>query len=93
MKNRLPHLSVTTFTGSAVVIGFLLGKDLSIDEQNAISEWLILVGQIIQTNTSWMQVLNDSKTKQEQTEEERMQMIKDCVEKMQQKLNNLSDFQ
>ncbi len=92
MKDFLPNISTTTFTGSAIVIGFLLGKDLSIDEQNAIGEWLMLVGQILQTNTAWMQVLDDRKEKQKQTEEEKMQTIKACVEKMHQKLNNLNDL-
>lgn len=62
MKNIPPSINSLTFTGSAVVIGFILIDDLTINEQNAVGDWLMLVGQVLQTNASQQQVLEDRQT-------------------------------
>lgn len=59
MKNIPPNIDALSFTGSAVIIGFLLIDDLTINEQNAIGDWLMLVGQVLQTNASQKQVIEE----------------------------------
>lgn len=36
----------------AVIIGLLLIDDLTVDEQNTLGEWIMLIGQIIVTNAN-----------------------------------------
>lgn len=59
----LPNIKPGTFTGTAVLIGYLLIDDLTIDEQNALSCWLTLVADVLATNASWCQVLQDRQDK------------------------------
>lgn len=50
--NFIPNVSPTVFTMSAVLVGFLLIDDTSTTEQNALGNWLMLVGQVLETNAS-----------------------------------------
>ncbi len=56
MKN-FENVNPFVFTASAVTLGFLLIDDLSALEQNAIGNWLVLVGQLLETNSSQQLVI------------------------------------
>lgn len=60
MKNILSEINAPTFTLSAIVIGFLLIDDLNPSEQNSIGNWFMMVGQVLCTNASQQQVLNNN---------------------------------
>ena len=60
MKNIIANINAPTFTLSAVVIGFLLTDDLSPSEQNSVGNWFMMVGQVLCTNASQQQVLNNN---------------------------------
>lgn len=60
MKNILSDINAPTFTLSAIVIGFLLIDDLNPSEQNSIGNWFMMVGQVLCTNASQQQVLNNN---------------------------------
>ena len=60
MKDILTDINAPTFTLSAVVIGFLLIDDLSPSEQNSVGNWFMMVGQVLCTNASQQQVLNNN---------------------------------
>lgn len=48
----LKNVSPLLFTASATLAGFLLIDDMTANEQNAISGWFLLLGQILQTNAA-----------------------------------------
>ncbi len=50
--DKLNNASPFLFTASAVLAGFLLIDDMTANEQNAISGWFLLLGQILQTNAA-----------------------------------------
>lgn len=60
MKNILADINAPTFTLSAIVVGFLLIDDLNPSEQNSIGNWFMMVGQVLCTNASQQQVLNNN---------------------------------
>lgn len=51
----LNSLSPQNYTLSAVVAGFLLTSDLDFVSQDILGGWLMLVGQLIQTNAAFGQ--------------------------------------
>lgn len=53
-----PNINPKTFTLSAVILGYILIDDFTANEQNAIANWFILVGQVMETNSSQQQLLN-----------------------------------
>ena len=61
--NFLPNVPAKVFTGSAVVVGYLLIEDLTANEQNALGNWLMLAAQILCTNAFYQQVQQERKLK------------------------------
>ena len=54
MKKLPPKVS----TLSAVAVGYILLDDSTYVEQNAIGNWFMLVGQILETNAAFLQQFN-----------------------------------
>jgi len=48
-----------TFTLSAVIVGYALIDDLTANEQNSLGNWLMMVGQLLETNSSQQQVIEE----------------------------------
>lgn len=85
MKNLTTQMSPFSFTGSAVFIGFLLTKDLSSNEQNAIGNWFMLLGQVMETYAAQGNVLNSQSTSPN------LETLNKVLEKMQQEINTLKN--
>lgn len=47
------------FTLSAVIVAFLLMDDFTANEQNAIGNWLMTVGQTLEANAAFQQVVEE----------------------------------
>ncbi len=54
--NLVPKVPAKVFSGSAVVVGYLLIEDLTANEQNALGNWLMLAAQVLCTNAFYQQV-------------------------------------
>lgn len=59
MKNFPPSLDPTVYTLSAVFIGLALIDNFTANEQNAIGNWFITIGQTLENNSAWQQVLEE----------------------------------
>ncbi len=59
--NFIPNVPAKVFSGSAVVVGYLLIEDLSANEQNALGNWLMLAAQVLCTNAFYQQVQQERK--------------------------------
>lgn len=57
MKNFPPNVDPKIVTVSAVIIGFALLDNFNAAEQNAIGNWFITIGQILENNSAWQQVI------------------------------------
>ena len=57
--NIVPNVNANLYTLSAIVIGFALIGDLNPAEQNSLGNWFFLVGQILCTNSSQQQVIDN----------------------------------
>lgn len=71
-----------TLTILAVVLGFLMIDDLTAAEQNSLGNFLILVGQVLETNASQLAVVegNQSNT--------RLQTLEKKVQALEQRLRS-----
>lgn len=59
MKKFLPNVSPLTFSGSAIIVGYLLIDDFSATQQEAISSWLGLVSDVLSANAAWLAVIEE----------------------------------
>ena len=53
----LPNIPPKLFSGSAVLVGYLLMDDATAEEQNALGNWLMLVAQVLSTNAFYKALL------------------------------------
>lgn len=52
-----PNLDPKIYNLTSVIIGFALIQNFTALEQNAIGNWFITVGQILENNSAWQQVM------------------------------------
>ena len=57
--NIVPNINANVFTFSAIAVGYLLIDQLTPAEQNSLGNWFMLIGQVLATNASQQQVLNN----------------------------------
>lgn len=57
VENFPPNINPQVFSFLAVLIGAACVDDYSVNEQNSIGNWLILVGQFILTNAAQQQLI------------------------------------
>lgn len=95
--NHFPNIDSSTFTLSAIVVGFILIGDLNSTEQNALGNWFELVGQILETNGSYTfngqnqdtTTNNSNKTYNSNEIQRTIDMLTKTVAAMQKEIDNL----
>lgn len=59
MNDFLSNINSSTFTFSAIAIGYILTEELSPAEENSIGNWFMLIGQVLCTDAAQQQVINN----------------------------------
>src|SRR5574344_1265258 len=59
MNRFPPDIDPKIYTLSATLIGFALIDDFTANEQNAIANWFLLIGQVLETNSAFQQVTEE----------------------------------
>lgn len=85
----MQNISSETFLGSAIIIGYFLSKEVPINEQDAIGNWLMLVGQFVTTNVSYTSLLEEQV--QEKKKDIEIEAIKEVLEKMEKELDKIKN--
>lgn len=57
MKDFPPNIDPKISTISAVLIGMALINDFSAAEQNAIGNWFMTIGQVLENSAAWQQMI------------------------------------
>ena len=55
----IPNIPPKLFSGSAIVVGYILIDDMTANEQNALGNWLMLVAQVLSTNAFYRAVMQE----------------------------------
>lgn len=90
MEKIISDIDPYTFTGSAMIIGLFLTNELTLEEQDSIGNWLQLVGLIIQTYSSQVDLVNSSQETNEDTTTSDIETLKKAIQKIQDKLDHLN---
>ena len=61
-------LPAEVMTALGVILGFALMGDLTADEQNSLGNFLMLISQILETNATQLQLLEDRQSAQQMNE-------------------------
>lgn len=87
MDKLLDNLEPSTFSLSAISIGFILSSDLTPAEKNSVGNWFMLVGQVLCTNAGQEQVLSNNKNNSS-SNSNNLNKVKDSVAIINNELNN-----
>ena len=90
MKNIIANIDPTTFTGSAVIIGFLLIDDLTVEEQASVGNWFELIGMVLLTYSS--QITTNQSVQKNETDNNsdcNMDTLKKTVDKIKETLDKM----
>ena len=88
-----PNISPNTFTSSAILVAYLLMDDFTINEQDAIGEWFMLVGQILATNAAQRSVLEERNEQIKQTKQnDDIDTIQDVLKKITKEIDQLKKY-
>lgn len=59
MNNFPPNLDPQIYNISAIIIGLSLVGNFSAAEQNAIGNWFMTVGQVLENNAAWQSMIEN----------------------------------
>ena len=91
--NFIPNVSAGMFTGSAVILGYLLIDELTANEQNALGNWLMLTAQVLCTNAFYKQVMDERKQAKfnNTSKVSEVEILKKMVNALNKQINDLED--
>ncbi len=88
MKRAKRNINPYTFTGSAVIVGFLLIDQFTLEELSSVGNWLQVVGLIMQTYASQVSTIQ-STTKQANNED--VDTLNRVLNAIQEELKNIKN--
>ncbi len=93
MKNITSNINPTVFSWSAIVVGTILCEELNVLEQNAIGNWIILLGDYLLTNAAQIAVLqaDDDNNNQPLDNDQKMESLKKAIKKIEEEIENLKN--
>lgn len=91
----VPNISPPIYTLSAVSVGLLLLDDTTAAEQNSLGNWFMLVGQILCTNASQLQVINNRTGQSNQSNQhivnsDQVNMMRKASNAINKEINNIT---
>ena len=89
--NQLPNIHPLSFTLSATIIGYALIDHFKSTEQNAIGNWLMLIGQILCTNGSY-QFHTEYQAPTPESNARNIDLIKRAIKAMQEEIDKLKKY-
>ena len=87
----IPNIPPKLFSGSAVVVGYLLIDDLTANEQNALGNWLMLTAQVLCTNAFYKQVQSERNLGGMSTDDT-IYMLKKMVEVLNKEIDDIKNL-
>lgn len=90
---HIPNLDPSSFTGTAIILGYLLTNDFTISEQAALGAWFNVVGDILASNAAWGVVLGERFVDDDEQEDaamyEDLEVLKKAIEKLNESVEKL----
>lgn len=84
--NFPPNIDPQTFSIIAVIVGYASVGSYTVNEQNSIGNWLILVGQYMLTHAAQQQLIEGRKAQSKQND---IELIINALNKMKEELEKI----
>lgn len=90
MNKLISDINPYTFTGSAILIGFLLVNELPASEQPSVGNWLQLVGLVMQTYASQVDIYQGTDDNSSNSNENSdLESLKNAIDIIKKKLDDI----
>ena len=87
--NTVPNVPAGVFSGSAVILGYLLIDELTANEQNALGNWLMLTAQVLCTNAFYKQVQEERRQGNTSNSVSEVEILKKMVNALNKEIHDL----
>lgn len=89
MKEIISDINPYTFTGSAILIGFLLVNEIDARFQSSVGNWLQLVGLVMQTYASQVEIYQGNNCESKNDDVSDLESLKNAIELIKKKLEEI----
>ena len=87
--NLIPNTTPELFSLSAVIVGYLLIDDMTANEQNALGNWLMLVGQLVSTNAYYANVVTERNRQTNFNNQDTLRMLEKMLKALEKEVNDI----
>lgn len=93
----IPNLDPYSFTGMAVILGYLLTNEFTVSEQAALGAWFNVIGDILASNSSWSGVLAERfpESSEDQddasNQQDDLDVLKEAIDKLKESIEKLQN--
>ena len=85
----LPNVPAKAFSISAVIVGYILIDDLTANEQNALGNWLMLVGQLVSTNAYYAAVVTERNQGNNFNDQDTLRMLEKMLKALEKEVSDI----
>ena len=85
----IPNTTPELFSLSAVIVGYLLIDDMTANEQNALGNWLMLVGQLVSTNAYYAAVVTERNGETNFNNQDTLRMLEKMLKALEKEVNDI----
>ncbi len=90
--NFPPNFNPNAYSLSAFIIGAILVEELTINEQNSIGNWLMLLGQYIVTYAAQQSLINNRRNQNQNQNIYEVDFLLENLQKIEKELQNFKEF-
>lgn len=90
----IPNLDPFSFTGTAVLLGYLLTNEFTSSEQAALGAWFNVIGDILASNSAWADVLQDRSSISQDSQDDNssnLDVLKEAIDKLKDSIEKLQE--
>ena len=85
----IPNTTPELFSLSAVIVGYLLIDDMTANEQNALGNWLMLVGQLVSTNAYYAAVVTERNRQNNFNNQDTLKMLEKIIKALEKEVSDI----
>lgn len=84
----IPNTNPYSFTASAVILGYLLTNEFTVDETVALGAWFNVVGDILVSNSA-MSSLLQQRTVVDASSDDELDILKEAIDKLKENIEKM----
>lgn len=84
----IPNTNPYSFTASAVILGYLLTNEFTVDETAALGAWFNVVGDILVSNSA-MSSLLQQRTVVDASSDDELDILKEAIDKLKENIEKM----